>query len=155
MNESCHPYRVPWNGKRPSTLWGMSSRLRKTIAVPAFTVSSFGVKVKLSMFTSISAARTGNDEMASAASRRGASYYILPRNVPCQRFQLASSGVLVIARALLPCLTATLVIPSTVRSFSAGTSKGPGEGTVRGAGCGKAVDLAVWKVTWPSTFCIN
>ncbi len=29
---------------------------------------------------------------------------------------------------------------------------GPGAGAVPGAGWGKAVDLAVWKVIWPSTF---
>jgi hypothetical protein len=38
--------------------------LRKTTVVPAFTVNSFGVKVKLSMFTSMSAARAGSGEMA-------------------------------------------------------------------------------------------
>jgi hypothetical protein len=46
----------------------MSSRLWKTIVVPAFTVSSFGVKAKLSMFTSMSAARTGHVETVRAAT---------------------------------------------------------------------------------------
>ncbi len=39
-----------------------------------------------------------------------------------------------------------------LRSFSAGTFIGPGDGAVPGAGCGKAVDIAVWNVTFPSTF---
>ena len=33
--------------------------------------------------------------------------------------------------------------PSTVRSTSAGTFIGPGDGAVPGAGCGNAVDIAV------------
>jgi hypothetical protein len=39
-----------------------------------------------------------------------------------------------------------------LRSFSAGTFIGPGDGAVPGAGCGKAVDIALWKVTLPSAF---
>ena len=30
---------------------------------------------------------------------------------------------------------------------------GPGEGAAPGWGCGKAVEVAVWKVMFPSTFC--
>ena len=44
------------------------------------------------------------------------------------------------------CMKVTLAMPSSVRSFSAGTFIGPGEGAVPGAGCGKAVERAVWKV---------
>src|SRR3954451_19730370 len=41
-------------------------------------------------------------------------------------------------------------------SLSAGTSLiGPGEGAVPGAGCGKAVERAVWKAMLPSTFCMT
>ena len=40
------------------------------------------------------------------------------------------------------------------RSLSSATFSGPGEGAVPGAGCGKAVDMAVWNVTLPSTFCM-
>ena len=32
---------------------------------------------------------------------------------------------------------------------------GPAEGADPGAGWGKAVDIAVWKETLPSTFCIT
>src|SRR5207302_11503290 len=46
----------------------------------------------------------------------------------------------------------TLVTPITLRKRSAGTFVGPGLGALPGAGCGKAVDVAVWKVTLPSTF---
>ena len=41
-----------------------------------------------------------------------------------------------------------------MRSFSAGTSFiGPGAGACPGAGWGKPVERAVWKVMFPSTFC--
>ena len=33
-------------------------------------------------------------------------------------------------------------------------SSGPGLGAAPGAGCGKAVDIAVWNVMLPSTFCM-
>ena len=54
-----------------------------------------------------------------------------------------------------PCLKVMLAVPSIMRSFSSGTFIGPGDGAVPGAGCGKAVERAVWKVTLPSTFCIT
>src|SRR5262249_31619481 len=57
------------------------------------------------------------------------------------------------ARGLSPTRTETLVMPSTERSWSAGTVMGPGEGAVPGTGCGKQVERAVWKVILPSTFC--
>jgi len=44
-------------------------------------------------------------------------------------------------------------MPSTVLSLSGATFIGPGLGAAPAAGCGKAVDSAVWKVTLPSTFC--
>ena len=53
------------------------------------------------------------------------------------------------------CLNVTLAMPSMVRSLSSGTFIGPGDGAVPGAGCGNAVERAVWKVTLPSTFCIT
>ena len=49
----------------------------------------------------------------------------------------------------------TSVMPSTLRSLSSGTFMGPGPLAVPGAGCGNAVDMAVWKVTLPSTFCMT
>ncbi len=52
-------------------------------------------------------------------------------------------------------LKTTLVNPSMLRSFSAGTRIGPGDGAAPGAGCGNAVERAVWKVTLPSTFYIS
>ena len=59
------------------------------------------------------------------------------------------------ARRCSFCLNVTLAMPSMLRSLSAGTSFiGPGEGAVPGAGCGNAVERAVWNVTLPSTFCI-
>ena len=42
--------------------------------------------------------------------------------------------------------------PSTLPSWPAGTTMGPGAGAVPGAGWGKAVERAVWKLMFPSTF---
>jgi len=42
-----------------------------------------------------------------------------------------------------------------LRSLSSATFIGPGEGAEPGAGCGNAVERAVWKVTLPSTFCMT
>ncbi len=42
-----------------------------------------------------------------------------------------------------------------MRNWSAGTFIGPGAFAVPGAGCGKAVESAVWKVMLPSTFCMD
>src|SRR5947209_1251508 len=65
------------------------------------------------------------------------------------------SGVSMIARRSLPALKSILAMPSRLRSRSSATFIGPGEGAVPGAGCGNAVERAVWKVTLPSTFCIT
>ena len=65
------------------------------------------------------------------------------------------SGVSMMASRCSPCLKLTLAMPSTLRSLSSATFIGPGEGAVPGAGCGKAVERAVWKATLPSTFCIT
>ena len=66
-----------------------------------------------------------------------------------------ASGVSMMARRCSPCLNVTQAVPSILRSCSAGTFMGPGDGAVPGAGCGNAVERAVWKVTLPSTFCIT
>src|SRR5712671_7655980 len=70
------------------------------------------------------------------------------RHQPC-------SGWSTIASRSLPGLNVTLAMPSRPRSLSSGTFIGPGDGAEPGAGCGKAVERAVWKVTLPSTFCIT
>jgi len=49
-------------------------------------------------------------------------------------------------------MTVTVDSQSLERSRSVETSIGPGEGAPPGAGCGNAVDSAVWKVMLPSTF---
>jgi hypothetical protein len=38
----------------------------------------------------------------------------------------------------VPCFTATVATPSTLRSLPSGTFRGPGEGAVPGAGCAPA-----------------
>src|SRR6266851_5234590 len=45
--------------------------------------------------------------------------------------------------------------PSIFLNRSASTFIGPGDGAAPGAGCGNAVDIAVWNETWPSTFCMT
>ena len=67
----------------------------------------------------------------------------------------ALNGDSTTARLCDPATKLTLRIPSTSRSLSAGTFMGPGEAALPGAGCGKAVDIAEWNVTFPSTFCIT
>src|SRR5215831_13378438 len=52
-------------------------------------------------------------------------------------------------------MNVTLAMPSTLCKRSASTFIGPGDGAVPGAGCGNAVDIAVWNVTCPSIFCIT
>src|SRR5262249_11722947 len=83
-------------------------------------------------------------------------------NAVGQRFRLFGhcrthpcSGVSMMARRCSFCLNVTLAIPSSVRNLSSGTFIGPGDGAVPGAGCGNAVERAVWKVTLPSTFCMT
>lgn len=66
---------------------------------------------------------------------------------------LSASGASTIARWLAPDTNLTRVTPRTVCSFPAGTTIGPGLGALPGAGCGKAVEHAVWKEMLPSTFC--
>src|SRR6476659_479680 len=63
-------------------------------------------------------------------------------------------GWSMIARRCCPRLKVTSVTPRSERSLSSATFIGPGEGAAPGAGCGKAVDMAVWNVTLPSTFCM-
>src|SRR5512144_2194540 len=63
-------------------------------------------------------------------------------------------GVSMMARRCSFCLKVTQAMPSMLRNLSSGTFIGPGDGAAPGAGCGKAVDRAVWKVTLPSTFCM-
>lgn len=55
------------------------------------------------------------------------------------------------ASGALPRTRETVVMPRYLRNSPAGTVIGPGEDAVPGAGCGKAVERAVWNATWPST----
>src|SRR5262249_24902456 len=65
--------------------------------------------------------------------------------------RLAVSGASTSARRSRLRTKFSLQTPRTERSLSAGTIMGPGEGALPGAGCGKAVDMAVWNATLPST----
>src|SRR6202030_3694970 len=67
----------------------------------------------------------------------------------------ALSGESMMASRCSFCLNVTLAMPSMLRSWLSGTFIGPGDGAAPGAGCGNAVERAVWNVTLPSTFCIT
>ena len=67
----------------------------------------------------------------------------------------SSSGMSVIAMGCLTSWNDIRERPSSFFNRSASTFIGPGDGAEPGAGCGKAVDIAVWKVMCPSTFCIT
>ena len=115
---------------------GTSSLLIHVTFVPAFTVSTGGVKLKLSMPISFGAEQRAPSALVlrciiascDAASNAGGS----PESV-------ASTT----ASALRPGMNVTLVMPSTLLSFSGSTFIGPGAGAVPGVGCGNAVDIAV------------
>src|SRR5262252_5340535 len=70
------------------TVWGMSSSLVQVTVVPAFTVIRCGAKVKLSIFTSSSAARAAAGS-ADASARRSAAANA-PRNKPGSFMSLLS-----------------------------------------------------------------
>lgn len=59
------------------------------------------------------------------------------------------------ASGAVPATTRTCVVPSAVRNLPGSIFIGPGLGAVPGAGCGNAVERAVWNATVPSTFCIT
>src|SRR3954462_2193790 len=106
---------------------GTSSRFVHVSVVPAATDAVAGVKLKLSSTMS---------------------------GVPVAGVS-DSSGRSVIAIGLLTPWNDRRDRPSTLRRRSSDTVIGPGEGAAPGAGCGNAVDIAVWKVTYPSTFSIT
>ena len=132
-----------------ATVCGMSSSLIQVTVVPAFTVMRCGAKVKLSIFTCVSAACAEAAGKANAAERTAAASavtiqtlltnVVMIRDVPPQ----PCSGLSMIASRCCPRLKVTSVTPSSERSLSSATFIGPGEGAAPGAGCGKAVDMAV------------
>src|SRR6201996_6479443 len=66
-----------------------------------------------------------------------------------------ASGVSTMASGAFADTRLTLAIPRYCFSSPAGTTIGPGLFAVPGAGCGNAVERAVWNATLPSTFCIT
>src|SRR4051794_13176469 len=95
--------------------WGTSSRLVHRTLPPTGTDAAAGAKLKLSTATSLRAATVVS----------------------------ASSGRSVIAIGESIVRNDMLESPSTFRNRSSDTFIGPGEGAVPGAGCRKAVDMAV------------
>src|SRR5215470_14536289 len=101
-------------------LCGTSSLFVQVTAAPTGTRVSRGVKLKLSMAIVL---------------------------VPAAVVRVSSSSVAsVIAIGWLTSWKDSRVIPRTLRRRSASTLIGPGDGADPGAGCGKAVDIAVWNV---------
>ena len=128
-----------------ATVCGISSSFFQVTLVPALMVSVCGENVKLSIFTSASAARAGRPNASSAATIRAAH---LARAAPgpdrrCQFHRICQpcNGMSMIARRCWPCLKFTSVMPSSLRSWSSGTFIGPGDGAEPGAGCGNDVDV--------------
>jgi integrase len=73
----------------------------------------------------------------SHSARKGKSLRFLGRAL---QDHASSSWLSVMARGRVPCFTATLVMPRTLRSLSSLTRIGPGVGAVPGTGCAKAVE---------------
>src|SRR3954465_11722676 len=102
-------------------------------------------------------AGTGSNSSGSPRMNRGnhdASRECAPQNelnlceihsiaLPCASAVAPDSDASTTASSCLWAMKVACVIPSTPRNFSAGTFSGPGEGAEPGAGCGKAVDIAV------------
>src|SRR6185437_8200716 len=133
-----------------TTVCGMSSSLTQVTVVPAFTVICCGLKVKLPILTGTSSDLAGEATSAAvtAAARPSRVNDLV---MAAQPF----SAVSMMASRCSFCLKVTLAMPSIFSNCSVGTFIGPGDGAVPGAGCGNAVERAVWKVTLPSTFCIT
>src|SRR5262245_45145945 len=89
-------------------------------------------------------------EQGKASSISG---HVLTTSCPLESSAGQPTRVLsMIASGLSPTRTSTDVTPSIDRNCCAGTLIGPGDAAEPGAGWGKAVDRAVWKVMLPSTF---
>src|SRR6185503_2811289 len=134
-------------------LWGTSSALTQVIVAPTGTVVLGGRKLKLSILMVVAVADAIGSVVAAGTARGAtdpAAAAAAPAPAPAG---LLSSGESTTASAWCPRRNSTLAIPSTLRSWLASTFNGPGEGAVPGAGCGNAVDIAVWNRTFPSTFC--
>src|ERR1700693_3943989 len=157
-----------------TTVCGISSLFTHIMVVPAATMMSCGMKLKLSILTTTSRDFAAPWADAALATKRALLALVQP-NTPniaaatinfeiflmsslqtwpsraCYSWSVESTT----AKVCLPRTKFTFVRPSNPRSLSVGTFIGPGEGAVPGCGCGNAVDIAVWKVTLPSTFCIT
>src|SRR5947208_628894 len=104
----------------------------------------------------------GVDHRARAPSARGP-----PRHRDRRLARLGASGVADRRRLAQPRVESTMargsarrtrvtsVTPIMRRASVSGIFIGPGDGAAPGAGWGKAVDIAVWNRTLPSTFVIT
>ena len=111
-------------------LCGTSSRFVQVTVAPAGTVAAAGEKLKLST----------TDLAPIGAGRR---HGVLERQV--------GDGNRVVDVVVGDGREAEHLVSAD----RASTFIGPGDGAAPGAGCGNAVDIAVWNVTFPSTFCIT
>ena len=114
---------------------GTSSLLTQVTFVPAFTVSTAGEKLKLSM--PIWSAPSG--AAIRVAWRRIIASCDATSNAGGSPDNVAST----MASEPRPGMNVTSAMPSTLLSLDASTLIGPGAGAVPGAGWGNAVDIAV------------
>jgi len=129
-------------------------------------VNSFGENVKLSIVTNVGVLRRYRSERQHCANDRTQNHRNGPRrdwgkSSRCGaqmtfRYCMSKSPINRPASCRRSLAAYTLHHgdggkPSTVRSCRRDNNR-TGEGALPGAGCGKAVDSAVWKVMLPSTF---
>src|SRR5712672_1696050 len=122
-------------------MWGMSSRFFQVTVVPTFTVSCAGSKVKLSIITlvvSVARAPLRQSDMAAAMANR-------------PRLRRASDAITNFPLALQRRVDDREALIARLEVDAGNTE----QAAAPGAGCGNAVERAVWKVTLPSTFCIT
>src|SRR6185295_14989108 len=164
VNEKRSPVSSTFDLNTPSldtTVWGMSSPLVQVTVVPALIVTTGALKVKLSMVT----AAAGGAGTARAMSATTDIKRMPATSVDAWNARILNALVMgtpgcgqtarvesISAMRSLPRTKNASVMPSMPCSCSGGTLSGPGDGAVPGAGCGKAVERAVWKAIRPSTF---
>ena len=128
----------------------MSSWLTQVTVLPAGTVIASGSKVKFSILDR--RRRAGHRPGGAGGEHEQSNAPICPRTA-LSPFRQRLVDDRQRGRGLV--VKATSAGPQQLRAAGpAGTFIGPGEAALPGSGCGKAVDMAVWNVMLPSTFCI-
>ena len=119
---------------------------------PAFTVICFGLKVKLSICHLRVRRLRGAPRDDRKSDKPGA--HTLRENFAHGHSALASQRGIDDGKPLFALLEGYACRAEHGAQLVVRHLHRPGDGAVPGAGCGKAVERAVWKVTLPSTFCM-